>query len=94
MLLNFNFLSAQTESNIKEIVKCTFLNSTTQQSCYTSNGKFKCDGTDNCVVDVIGISGFKFDWKSSCDGYAYTVMDGANENVEFICAPGSEVTPE
>lgn len=47
-----------------------------------------------CLVDVAGEKGTKLAWKSSCGGYAYTVIDGNNENVEFNCVPASNVTEE
>ncbi|MCX6821703.1 MAG: thioredoxin family protein [Candidatus Aenigmarchaeota archaeon] len=47
-----------------------------------------------CLVDVAGEKGTKLAWKSSCGGYAYTVIDGNNENVEFNCIPASNVTEE
>ena len=35
-------------------------------------------------------------WKSSCGGYAYTVIDGVDENIEFKCetqATPTQTTP-
>ena len=73
-------------SIINEQVKCIFLNSNTEQKCYTSDGKFSCVGVGNCVVDVSGETGAKLEWKSSCSGYpAYTTIDATNENAEFKC---------
>ena len=77
----------------------------TPEKCYTDNGKFGCSGNwvaaeesgkkyAYCAVDVSGSMGTKLTWKSSCGGYAYTVMDGNNENVEFTCIPSSSVTTE
>jgi len=68
---------------IKEQVKCIFTNSNSDQKCYAEG--FACGGTGTCVVDVSGEKGKMLTWKSSCGGYAYTVMDGNNEYVEFNC---------
>lgn len=85
-----------TPAVIYEQVKCVFKGSTGFQKCnaYTDNisnvyyGK-GCSGTETCVVDLKGYKGDKITWKSSCGGYAYTVMDGNNEYAEFICPSAS-----
>jgi hypothetical protein len=69
----------------KEQVKCVFKNSNYQQSCYSDDGRFSCSGTGTCIADVYGNNGEKLTWKSSCGGYAYTVIDGQNEYAEFDC---------
>jgi len=71
----------------KEQVKCVFVNSNSEQKCYGSSsaGSFSCAGMGTCIVDVVENKGEKIDWKSSCGGYAYTVMDGNNEYAEFKC---------
>ena len=71
---------------IKEQVKCIFENSNEMQKCYTDDGKFGCSGTGTCVTDVYDDNGKKLTWKSSCEGYAYTVVDGNDEYAEFKCA--------
>jgi len=53
---------------------------TPSQSCYSTLGK--CSGSYACVVNV---SGNKVEWKSSCGGYATTILDGKNENAYFKC---------
>ena len=43
----------------------------------------------------MGVSGEKdktLGWKSSCGGYAFTVVDGNNENIEFKCQQTSTST--
>lgn len=81
-----------TPAVIYEQVKCVFKGSTGFQKCnaYTDNSSSVyygkgCGGTETCVVDLKGYKGDKITWKSSCGGYAYTVMDGNNEYAEFVC---------
>ncbi|MEK6927865.1 MAG: hypothetical protein AABX11_05525 [Nanoarchaeota archaeon] len=75
---------------LKEQVKCVFDNSGDIQKCYTDDGKFVCSGTGTCNTDISGDKGRKLTWKSSCGGYAYTVIDGENEDVEFKCTKTNE----
>jgi len=85
----------ETTSNIvKEQVKCVFANSNETQKCYTHDGKFGCSGIGTCIASVSGEKGIKLTWKSSCGGYAYTVIDGENEYAEFKCVPELNVTEE
>lgn len=78
---------------VSEEVKCIFKNSTSEQRCYTAADSpspyygISCSGRETCVVDIKGKKGDKITWKSSCGGYAYTIMDGQNEYAEFNCAP-------
>ena len=81
-----------TASQIKEQVKCVFLNSNTEQKCYTSDGNFACSGTGSCIADIIEDNGKKIEWKSSCGGYAYTVADGNFEYAEFKCEQPAATT--
>ncbi len=74
-----------TPAAVSEQVKCVFHESKTEQKCYSSNN-YTCSGTETCVVDVRGAKGEQVTWKSSCGGYAYTIMDGQNEYAEFKCA--------
>ncbi|MEM4637510.1 MAG: hypothetical protein QXK76_00615 [Candidatus Woesearchaeota archaeon] len=69
---------------VKEKVKCVFQDSTTTQVC--SSDKGSCSGVDVCIVDVSGKKGEQVTWKSTCGGYAYTVMDGQNDYAKFKCA--------
>ena len=69
---------------VSEQVKCLFQNSNQLQKCYTPKGS--CSGIDSCVVDVAGWKGEKITWKSSCGGYAYTLIDGNAEYAKFKCA--------
>ena len=41
--------------------------------------------TISCVAQVSGENGDKLTWKSSCGGYAYTLLDGINEYAKFNC---------
>ena len=68
---------------VKEQVKCVFKDSTTTQVCSSSKGK--CEGMGSCVVTVSGKKGEQVTWKSTCGGYAYTIMDGQNDVAEFKC---------
>lgn len=73
------------QDSVREEVKCVFHGSTTEQKCYTDDGKFSCAGTDTCVAVVSGERGAKLTWKSSCGSYAYTSIDGQSEYAEFKC---------
>jgi hypothetical protein len=77
-------------SIFKEQVKCVFDNSNEMQKCYTSDGNFGCSGVGTCVADVSGEKGKKITWKSSCEGYATTILDGENEYAQFTCASNPE----
>jgi len=70
---------------VKEQVKCVFTNSNSEQQCFAEN--FACRGTGTCVADVSGEKGKMLTWKSTCSGYAYTIIDGNNEYAEFTCQP-------
>jgi len=82
-------------STVYEQVKCVFGNSTTDQKCYTATDStssyynYGCSTGGNnkeaCVVDIKGKKGDQVTWKSSCGGYAYTLMDGQNEYAKFDC---------
>ncbi|HLC62537.1 MAG TPA: hypothetical protein VJI52_05980 [Candidatus Nanoarchaeia archaeon] len=76
-------VSTATAELVKEQVKCVFTDSTAEQSCYSE--KWSCKGVGTCVVDVSGDKGEKVTWKSSCGGYAYTVIDGQSEHATFYC---------
>jgi thiol-disulfide isomerase/thioredoxin len=78
---------------VQEQVKCLFVNSASQQKCTAGKPGFECEGIGSCVVDVHGPRGEKLVWKSSCGGYAYTVMDGNNEPAEFKCESTATPTP-
>ncbi len=74
---------------VSEQVKCVFGNSGTEQECNATDftgQRFSCKGIGSCVADVKGTKGTSLTWKSSCGGYAYTVVDGSNEYAEFKCA--------
>src|SRR3989339_2221150 len=72
-------------TTIKEQVKCVFANSYSEQKCYTGDGTFSCSGTESCTAQVEGENGKTLDWKSSCGGYASTVIDGVDDSAEFKC---------
>ncbi len=50
--------------------------------------------SSRCVVDVSGEKGDKIEWKSSCGGYALTILDGQNEYAEFNCTDSGVCTEE
>ena len=77
-------------SSVNEQVKCIFVNSESTQKCYTES--FGCSGTGTCVADVSGEKGKMLTWKSSCGGYAYTVIDGTNDYAEFNCLQTAQPT--
>ncbi len=72
----------------KEEVKCIFKNTKTEQKCYRSEYNWMyCSGVGTCIVtNLEGYNGEKVTWKSSCGGYAYTILDGNNEYAEFDCS--------
>ncbi|MFH1237754.1 MAG: hypothetical protein V1648_05130 [Candidatus Aenigmatarchaeota archaeon] len=72
--------------NVKEQVKCIFDGATEDNKCYSDAG-FSCHGIGSCVTDVYGSKGQQLAWKSSCGGYAYTVIDGQSEYANFYCKP-------
>ena len=70
----------------KETVKCVFEDSSEKQECYLDEqNEIGCSGEETCTVESIGVKGTKQVWKSTCGGYAYTVLDGDNEYAEFDC---------
>lgn len=77
-----------------EQVKCIFENSDKIQECYLAgeNDKYKCSGTETCVINVFGEKGDKLTWKSTCGNYAYTVIDGDNDYAKFNCAQDAQIT--
>lgn len=78
---------------LKEQVKCIFINSVSEQKCYTTDGKFGCSGMGSCISDVASAKGTQLQWKSSCGGYAYTTIDGSNEYAEFKCLSAETIQP-
>ncbi len=76
------------ETEIKEQVKCIFVGSTEKQKCYTANENERayCSGKDSCVAEISGYKGEEITWKSTCGGYAYTLIDGINEYAKFDCS--------
>ena len=78
------------EEEVREEVKCVFDDSNAVQECYSEKGR--CKGTETCIVSVSGNKGEQITWKSSCGGYAYTTIDGANEYAKFECKP--TITPQ
>jgi hypothetical protein len=69
---------------VAEQVKCIFTNSKSVEECYSDLG-FGCKGIGTCVADLKGAFGQKLTWKSTCGGYAYTLLDGKSEVAEFKC---------
>ncbi len=70
------------ETQLTEQVKCAF-DSKKAQSCYSEKGS--CSGIGSCEMKVSGKSGEKITWKSTCGGYAYTLIDGNDETASFNC---------
>ncbi len=72
----------------KEEVKCIFKNTKTEQKCYRAEYNWMyCSGIGTCIVtNLEGYDREKITWKSSCGGYAYTLLDGNNEYAEFECS--------
>lgn len=70
---------------VKEQIKCLFINSASPQKCYTSDGKFSCSGTGSCDTGVYGAKGTRLYWKSSCGSEFSTLLDGAGEELSFKC---------
>lgn len=79
---------------VKEQVTCIFANSDNEEKCYSDDGLFSCSGIKQCTADVYGDKERKLAWKSSCGGYAYSVIDGNNGYAEFKCVQESEVSVE
>jgi hypothetical protein len=76
-------------SMVKEDVKCVFANSKNTESCYSEYGS--CKGIGTCVATIYAHKNKKLTWKSSCGGYAYTVVDGKSESAQFKCPEVSVV---
>jgi len=77
------------ETNVQEQVKCLFKGATSEQECYAvseKNEKLSCTGIESCTIDVSGKKGSKVVWKSSCGGYAFTLLDGESEYAGFDCS--------
>ena len=78
---------------VKEQIKCVFKDTTSTQICSSTKGSCKGEvQKDNtgrtyvsCGVEVIGKQGEQLTWKSSCGGYATTIIDGQDEGIEFKC---------
>jgi len=71
------------EEKMTEETKCIFNNSITEQECYSEFGG--CKGINGCYVKIDGTKDQNITWKSSCGGYAYTIMDSKIEEVVFDC---------
>ncbi|MDP1695740.1 MAG: hypothetical protein Q8L29_02405 [archaeon] len=81
-----------TEDMVQEQVKCVFNNANEVQKCYSDDGMFGCSGLGSCIAGISGEKDKKTTWKSSCEGYAYTTLDGTNEYMDFKCVPQSVTT--
>ncbi|MDP2906390.1 MAG: hypothetical protein Q8O03_00470 [Nanoarchaeota archaeon] len=87
----FEFDCGTSVEQVKEEVKCVFKGATSEQKCYADNGQ-SCGAIYSCTFPIIGAKGRQVTWKSSCGGYAYTVMDGNTETIEFNCEQQSTTT--
>jgi hypothetical protein len=80
--------------NVNESVKCVLWGAVGGEECYSQKGNCfvtiydegKNSQHGSCKVEVKGEQGETITWKSSCGGYAYTVLDGSAEYAEFKCA--------
>jgi hypothetical protein len=79
------FSCPPTPPPVKEMVTCYFQGSNTYQTCYSPKGT--CQGLLGCTIIVTGTMGELVTWKSSCGGYASTIMDGKDESAYFSCGP-------
>jgi len=82
--------------------------SNTVRECYTENNEFGCkwdggivaaeDGRKYayCIAMVTSPENvtIKPIWKSSCGGYATTIIDSYSDYVEFQCTPSGNLPPE
>jgi len=82
--------------------------SNTVRKCYTENNEFGCEWDGGIVAAEDGRKyayciamtaspenvTLKPTWKSSCGGYAITVIDSYSDYVEFQCAHSTNLTPE
>lgn len=77
----------------KEYVKCVFEGAGSEQKCYLAeyNDKYYCSGKETCTMEVYGEKDKKMVWKSTCGGYAYTIMDGESEYAKFECSGNAEI---
>jgi len=75
-------------AEVKEKVECVFSGSAQLQKCYTAeqNSRAYCSGTESCSTDILGYKGERIIWKSTCGGYAYTLVDGTAEYAKFDCS--------
>jgi hypothetical protein len=78
---------------IKERITCFFEDTEKGQKCYLGKGEGKhegtsCSGIGSCEIDIRGFKGEDLVWKSSCGGYAYTTVDGEDEEIKFNCRGG------
>lgn len=77
-------------SQVTETVTCAFEGSNSEQECYSDKGK--CKGYGSCNVSISGNKDESITWKSSCGGYALSVIDGNAEKIYFKCAPTTNQT--
>ena len=77
---------------VKEQVKCLFNDDKEKQKCYSffKDTTFSCTTGENgnyesCIANVLAPKGTKLEWKSTCSGYASTIVDGESEYAKFDC---------
>lgn len=83
-------IEVEKTKEIWETVTCIFDDSNTGQKCYTDDLQFSCTGVEDCSVKVHSKTQKKLTWKSSCEGYAGTIIDGINEFARFSCGEETE----
>lgn len=71
---------------MNEKVSCSFKNSITIQSCYSSKGD-TCKGMEECIIKIEGVEGNALNWRSTCSGEKATKINGIDKTVEFDCMP-------
>ncbi len=69
----------------RETVTCTFANARGAEKCYSSDGNWGCSGTPSCSAPVVGLTGSKIMWKSSCGAGETTTVDGTSQEIKFVC---------
>jgi hypothetical protein len=79
-------ISEKPNEFVTEKIKCIFKNANTENKCFSSGEEFGCTGIGSCLVDVKGTKGKELTWKSTCGGYATTVIDWNDENALFDCS--------
>lgn len=54
-------------------------------TCEVSEPCPPCTPVSSCKIEVTGEEATQIEWKSTCKGYAYTTIDGNDEDANFDC---------